>query len=74
MKNLNFGIFNSYFCANLNLQMCIMDECFIFSKGIVIFFFLLSCYLLYNKFNLMFIFFIGCIFNAFVNIILKLLI
>jgi len=52
----------------------IMDECFIFSKGIVIFFFLLSCYLLYNKFNLMFIFFIGCIFNAFVNIILKLLI
>ena len=26
MKNLNFGLFISYFCANLNLQRCIYTE------------------------------------------------
>ena len=52
----------------------IMEECFVFSTGIFIFFFLLSCYLLRNKFSLMFIFSMGCVFNALVNIILKLLI
>ena len=59
---------------NMIMGVDIMDECFIFSKGIVIFFFLLSCYLLYDKFNLMVIFSIGCVFNTLVNIIIKLLI
>jgi len=26
MKNLNFEIFNSYFCANLNVQRCILSK------------------------------------------------
>ena len=52
----------------------IMEECFVFSTGIFIFFFLLSCYLLRDKFSLMVIFSMGCVFNALVNIILKLLI
>jgi len=26
MKNLNFGLFISYFCANLNVQRCIGGE------------------------------------------------
>jgi phenylpropionate dioxygenase-like ring-hydroxylating dioxygenase large terminal subunit len=26
MKNLNFEIFNSYFCANLNVQRCILPH------------------------------------------------
>lgn len=33
MKNLNFVLFNSYFCANLNVQRCILMkivDCFIF--------------------------------------------
>ncbi len=40
MKNLNFGLFISYFCANLNLQRCIQKVAVLNLQGCKI-----SCFL-----------------------------